>query len=411
MAYQPDDDRFYDSLTGAGRDYQKYRDRVAEDQARTTREIGQMYGQALPNTIGAAMKGADRSQKRAEDQQRMEQNAAQEERAGTKFGWEGQDRTAQMAAAQRQAEYDSAPATEEEAAMAGLKYQPGMTHGSLKQAATIQGMGKDMRDMHIKEAEEGGKNTRSAAELGSAERRSADMLAGENARAAASQSGENARLERKIAADSALEGLKLTKKEVKPAPAEMISQLGESESAQSALENLAAEWKAKASGQGSSIKQFIPNTDANKYEDAANVNAQVIGKFLEGGKMTDSDVPRYKAMLPTPADTPERAQEKLERLSGMIAQKKQAHVDALRGAGYSVGDMPESKGHKFSLTKKNPAGNGVAYGGDANADMSPDDLQAAMVNQANAGKIKPLHKMTIEEKRAELKRRGINADD
>lgn len=413
MAFQPDDDRFYDALTGAGRDYQKYRDKVAEDQAASTRELGQIYGQALPNTVNAAMKGADWSMKRGVDQQKMDLAASEEGRAGTKFGWEGQDRATAQAAAQKAAAYDAAPATEEEASMAGLKYHPDMTHADLKQAAGLQSLGKDMRDLEFKKTEEGGRNTRQTAELGSAEKRAADTLAGENARAAATLSGENTRQDKTIAAQRELEGMKLAApKTPKTAPAELIAKMGDADAAEKALTALGKEWQDKASGRFSGITQIIPGSDAARYDDAKDVYAQQIGKFLEEGKMSDVDLANYKDMMPKPTDSPERAAERLTRLSAAIAAKKESHITALQGAGYDLGTIQAGNGGgKFDFKHKAPA-NGVAYGDEAGANLAPADLQAAMVAKANAPKgPKPLHKMTIEEKKAELRARGINPDE
>lgn len=413
MAFQPDDDRFYDALTGAGRDYQKYRDKVAEDQAASTRELGQIYGQALPNTVNAAMKGADWSMKRGMDQQKMDLAASEEGRAGTKFGWETTEANDKLAQLAKTRDYEAAPATEEEAAMAGLKYQPGMTHEALKQASDVQGWGKDMRDLEFKKTEEGGRNTRSADQLKSEEKRAAATLGGENTRAAASQEGEEKRLTRRLAAEKEIEGLKLAApKTPKTAPAELIAKMGDADAAEKALTALGKEWQDKAGGKFAGMAQFVPGTDASRYNDAKDVYAQQIGKFLEEGKMSDVDLANYKDMMPKPTDSPERAAERLTRLSAAIAAKKESHITALQGAGYDLGTIQAGNGGgKFDFKHKAPA-NGVAYGDEAGANLAPADLQAAMVAKANAPKgPKPLHKMTIEEKKAELRARGINPDE
>ncbi len=384
MAYQPDDDRFYDALAGAGKDYQRYRDKVAEDQAATTRELGQMYGQMLPNTVNAAMQGANWSMKRGRDQQVMDLAASEEGRAGTKFGWEGQDRATAQAAAQKAAAYDAAPATEEEAAMAGLKYHPDMTHADLKQAAGIQSLGKDMRDLEFKKTEEGGRNTRQASELSSAEKRAADMIASEEKRTGITQYGENTRQDKQIAAQRDIEGMKLAApKAPKTAPAELISKMGDADAAEKALTALGKEWQEKAAGKFAGVAQIFPGTDAARYNDAKDVYAQQIGKFLEEGKMSDVDLANYKEMMPKPTDSPERASERLTRLSQAIAAKKESHITALQGAGFDLGTIHAGNGGaKFDFKHKSPA-NGVAYGDDAGTNLAPADLQAAMVSKAH----------------------------
>ncbi len=190
MAYQPDDDRFYDALAGAGKDYQKYRDRVAEDQAATTRQLGQMYGQALPNTINAAMKGADWSMKRGADQQKMDLALSEEQRAqagegravtdaerkATEFDWKTKEQEDKLGQLQKQRAFEEAPATEEEAAMAGLTYAPGMTHSGLQRSAGINEYGQKGRDLK----EKGRESDLRATEL--AENRAARIAQSEESR-------------------------------------------------------------------------------------------------------------------------------------------------------------------------------------------------------------------------------------
>ncbi len=81
MPYSPDDDRYYTELHRAGDDYQKYRDRVSEEQSAHAREMGQLYGQMLPKALNAGMQGADWSMNRARQQQQYDQSNAQEQRA------------------------------------------------------------------------------------------------------------------------------------------------------------------------------------------------------------------------------------------------------------------------------------------------------------------------------------------
>lgn len=68
--------------------------------------------------------------------------------------------------------------------------------------------------------------------------------------------------------------------------------------------------------------------------------AQTIGKYLEGGKLTDSDIGRYKEMLPSLTDTSEVAQAKVENIKRLIAQKQNEEKAAMAGAGYNVANIP-----------------------------------------------------------------------
>ncbi len=361
MAYTPDDDRFYSSLSKGSADYQKYRDKMAEDQAATTRQIGAMYGKALPDTVNAAMQGASWRMKREGDQQRMDLDQAKEGRDVQKFAEDQQDREDAKAAAQASSAYEQAPAEETYATGAGVDYVPGMTHQDVKRMAQAREMGFKDRDLTQKGEIAGstlqGENARSAATIAAENTRAGNTLAAENTR-----QGNTLAFDReKLAQEKALETNKLASG--KQAPAELVSKIGEAESAQKALEHLGAEWQAKGNGKFGAISQFVPNTDASRYDDAAQLNAQIVGKFLEEGKMTDADVPRYKAMLPTPTDSPARAAEKLTRMSEMIAQKKAAHVQALQGAGYNVGPVDATgQGHKFSFDKKSANDGKTAIG-------------------------------------------------
>lgn len=66
------------------------------------------------------------------------------------------------------------------------------------------------------------------------------------------------------------------------------------------------------------------------------LNAQNVGKYLEGGKLTDADIDRYKQMLPNLNDSEQAAAEKTKILENMINRKKQLEMQSLGKAGYNV---------------------------------------------------------------------------
>ncbi len=349
MAYRPDDDRFYDSVTGAGAEYVRRRDKVAEDQAATTRQVGQMYANVLPGMVDGAMKGADWRMKRAKDQQALDVGASDEERkaAGegrsvTKFAEDQEDRAKALEAEESKAAWQQSPADKAYAAAAGVNYQDGMTNADVARMIQANEAGYKGKALTSEEA-------RAKASLESADKLARLREGGENMRA-----GNTITFNReKLASDAANDAAKLAADKIpkpKPPPAEMVGNLGESESAELALQGLAKEWNDKASGKFAGVTQYFGGTDAARYGDAARTNAQVIGKFLEGGKMTDNDIPRYEGMLPTAGDSAERAKEKLDRLSLMVAQKKKAQVDALNATGYDTGSLKATgKGSKFNI--------------------------------------------------------------
>lgn len=151
MPYQPDDDRFYQSLRDAAATQQKYTDRVAEDQAATTRQLGQMYGQAIAKAPDTVMSGMEWAQKRAAEEQKMQlagqkeqRDSAEELRKAKKFA---EDQTAY----EENRAYDLAPATEEEAKGAGVSYTPDMTHQGLKRGAALNELGLKDRERLTRE--------------------------------------------------------------------------------------------------------------------------------------------------------------------------------------------------------------------------------------------------------------------
>lgn len=76
--------------------------------------------------------------------------------------------------------------------------------------------------------------------------------------------------------------------------------------------------------------------------------AQVIGKYLEGGKLTDADIGRYVEQLPNLSDSPEVAQAKVASLRRLLSQKQQSELDALQAAGYGTGQIPRTASPEFS---------------------------------------------------------------
>lgn len=69
------------------------------------------------------------------------------------------------------------------------------------------------------------------------------------------------------------------------------------------------------------------------------LNAQTIGKYLEGGKLTDADIDRYKQMLPSLTDSPEAAQKKTQLLQTLISQKQQSELQTFGQSGYDVSNI------------------------------------------------------------------------
>lgn len=65
------------------------------------------------------------------------------------------------------------------------------------------------------------------------------------------------------------------------------------------------------------------NTSAQTFEAEAMQAAQLIGRFLEGGKLAEGDIARYRKLLPTITDTDATAQNKIASLRQLLSQNLQ----------------------------------------------------------------------------------------
>lgn len=69
--------------------------------------------------------------------------------------------------------------------------------------------------------------------------------------------------------------------------------------------------------------------------------AQVIGKYLEGGKLTDQDILRYQQQLPTQGYSPEVINAKISSLQRQIEQKKKGELASFQKAGYDTSQFSD----------------------------------------------------------------------
>jgi hypothetical protein len=122
-------------------------------------------------------------------------------------------------------------------------------------------------------------------------------------------------------------------------PAAAATNVGDLRSATSMLDDLMKTRKAKASDALSGLLQYVPGTDAAQYKDAQDLAAQVVGLILEGGKLAEADLPRYKALLPGAADSDARAKAKAENIKKLLALKAAGQVDALGRAGFDTSGL------------------------------------------------------------------------
>lgn len=119
-------------------------------------------------------------------------------------------------------------------------------------------------------------------------------------------------------------------------------ELGEANSAVKSAQDILNRFDGKADGVGGWLMSFLPLTDASKYEDRARVATQVIGTYLEGGKLSDANVPQYRAMLPKPGETRETARNKVDAIVQLVAARQAAQKGALAGSGYNVSGIKDA---------------------------------------------------------------------
>jgi hypothetical protein len=122
---------------------------------------------------------------------------------------------------------------------------------------------------------------------------------------------------------------------LKQLPATVVVEGGDSRAAMESADKLLESFKKKTNFV-SGVAQFLPGTDATMYQDERKVAAQVIGRLLEGGKLSDADLPRYVEMLPSPGDGAKRAKNKIDAIKAMVRTKLRADERALRGSGYNT---------------------------------------------------------------------------
>jgi hypothetical protein len=74
--------------------------------------------------------------------------------------------------------------------------------------------------------------------------------------------------------------------------------------------------------------------------------AQVIGTYLEGGKLQAADEVKYKKMLPKRGDAPSVVDAKVKNLQRMIYNKMNAELNALEQGGYNTSNIkrPQAPG-------------------------------------------------------------------
>jgi len=77
-------------------------------------------------------------------------------------------------------------------------------------------------------------------------------------------------------------------------------------------------------------------TETLAFDARMKLAAQKIGVALEGGKLTDEDIARYRQMLPNLTDTPEVARAKVGIVRELLATEQASQLSTLGAGGYDV---------------------------------------------------------------------------
>jgi len=146
----------------------------------------------------------------------------------------------------------------------------------------------------------------------------------------------------RLAAEKQIAGMRIDAKgdaAGKPIAGDQAKSLEEIASSGAALDDLKKMIQDNPESFGPVVGQmkYVPYANKAKSLDAQiGIIAQNIGKSLEGGKLTDQDIIRYRSMLPQLTDPPELAVQKLDNVQRMLSQRQAATYDTLLRAGYNV---------------------------------------------------------------------------
>lgn len=102
-------------------------------------------------------------------------------------------------------------------------------------------------------------------------------------------------------------------------------------------------------------KGLVPNTAVSEYKRNLEQKAQMIGKALEGGKLTDVDFEKYIKFLPQPGDTVEMAKSRIRNLEEALKTKYRQRVKTFGEAGYKVSGISPVEQLATPIKKSTPS--------------------------------------------------------
>lgn len=131
-------------------------------------------------------------------------------------------------------------------------------------------------------------------------------------------------------------------------PATTVMEMADLPTAQRLVGDLSAKFdelgmSSKVAGVSNMLPQSVGRafgTDSAKFNDAAMIAMQGVGKIMEGGKLAANDETKYKRMLPQPGMNEAEAKQAVKNAQGYLQELYTNRVNALRKQGYNVAGLP-----------------------------------------------------------------------
>jgi len=150
----------------------------------------------------------------------------------------------------------------------------------------------------------------------------------------------------------------------KPLTDGTLTEMADAQTAISALDDLGAKFgELEMSGPMAKASSLLPDavggllgTDASKYNAAALLSMQGVGKIMEGGKLAAGDETKYRSMLPKGGESLVLAQQKIQAAKAFLQTLLDKRTTILRAAGRNVPDMGAAKPTSAVKTMKLPSG-------------------------------------------------------
>lgn len=128
----------------------------------------------------------------------------------------------------------------------------------------------------------------------------------------------------------------------KPVTGEQAQKIGEQDAALAQLGSLREDAKGQSYGISGWAQNLLPNrvkpSKRREFESKIDRVTQNLAKALEGGKLSEGDVPRYREMLANAVDSEAAFNAVLDAIDTEVRTKITAEKRALKSSGYAVPD-------------------------------------------------------------------------